>query len=375
MNVSLHSPPLWVDDQESIERTCASLMQSNQIGVDTESNSLYAYREQVCLLQLSNKQGDFLIDPLAKVDLSPCAQIFASPIIEKIFHAAEYDILCLKRDFGFKFNHLFDTMHAARILGMEKLNLPSLLSELLGVERERNFQKANWGKRPLSKEMLHYARLDTHYLIELRDLLEHRLEQNNLLDLTREDFLRISRIEPAKRNSPLYAQVSGYHLLDPQSLAILDELCKFRDRMAQVLNRPHFKVISSSALLAVAEAQPMTTNELKNIKGVSSKIAERYGRDLIEAVKKGANKPPIVLEKRSRPSQDYLDRLQALQNWRKNTAKQMGVQSDIILPREILDDIAAKHPKNKEELQCIMAEVPWRYERFGHDIIRIVEKR
>ena len=375
MNVSLHSPPLWVDDQESIERTCASLMQSNQIGVDTESNSLYAYREQVCLLQLSNKQGDFLIDPLAKVDLSPCAQIFASPIIEKIFHAAEYDILCLKRDFGFEFNHLFDTMHAARILGMEKLNLPSLLSELLGVERERNFQKANWGKRPLSKEMLHYARLDTHYLIELRDLLEHRLEQNNLLDLTREDFLRISRIEPAKRNSPLYAQVSGYHLLDPQSLAILDELCKFRDRMAQVLNRPHFKVISSSALLAVAEAQPMTTNELKNIKGVSSKIAERYGRDLIEAVKKGANKPPIVLEKRSRPSQDYLDRLQALQNWRKNTAKQMGVQSDIILPREILDDIAAKHPKNKEELQCIMAEVPWRYERFGHDIIRIVEKR
>ena len=375
MNVSLHSPPLWVDDQESIERTCASLMQSNQIGVDTESNSLYAYREQVCLLQLSNKQGDFLIDPLAKVDLSPCAQIFASPIIEKIFHAAEYDILCLKRDFGFEFNHLFDTMHAARILGMEKLNLPSLLSELLGVERERNFQKANWGKRPLSKEMLHYARLDTHYLIELRDLLEHRLEQKDLLDLAREDFLRISRIEPAKRNSPLYAQVSGYHLLDPQSLAILDELCKFRDRMAQVLNRPHFKVISSSALLAIAEAQPMTTNELKNIKGVSSKIAERYGRDLIEAVKKGANKPPIVLEKRSRPSQDYLDRLQALQNWRKNTAKQMGVQSDIVLPREILDDIAAKHPKNKEELQCIMAEVPWRYERFGHDIIRIVEKR
>ena len=375
MNVSLHSPPLWVDDQESIERTCASLMQSNQIGVDTESNSLYAYREQVCLLQLSNKQGDFLIDPHAKVDLSPCAQIFASPIIEKIFHAAEYDILCLKRDFGFEFNHLFDTMHAARILGMEKLNLPSLLSELLGVERERNFQKANWGKRPLSKEMLHYARLDTHYLIELRDLLEHRLEQNNLLDLAREDFLRISRIEPAKRNLPLYAQVSGYHLLDPQSLAILDELCKFRDRMAQVLNRPHFKVISSSALLAVAEAQPMTTDELKNIKEVSSKIAERYGRDLIEAVKKGANKPPIVLEKRSRPSQDYLDRLQALQNWRKNTAKQMGVQSDIVLPREILDDIAAKHPKNKEELQCIMAEVPWRYERFGHDIIRIVEKR
>jgi len=145
--------------------------------------------------------------------------------------------------------------------------------------------------------------------------------------------------------------------------------------MAQVLNRPHFKVISSSALLAVAEAQPMTTDELKNIKEVSSKIAERYGRDLIEAVKKGANKPPIVLEKRSRPSQDYLDRLQALQNWRKNTAKQMGVQSDIVLPREILDDIAAKHPKNKEELQCIMADVPWRYERFGHDIIRIVEKR
>ena len=95
----------------------ADLSAQSRIAVDTESNSLHAYREQVCLIQFSTPEKDYVVDPLALEDLSPLAPIFSNPKIEKIFHAAEYDLICLRRDFGFKFANLFDTMHAARVLG------------------------------------------------------------------------------------------------------------------------------------------------------------------------------------------------------------------------------------------------------------------
>jgi ribonuclease D len=102
---------------QSLRKLTDTLAQESILAVDTESNSLYAYRERVCLIQFSTTERDYLVDPLAIDDLSPLASIFASKRIEKIFHAAEYDIIMLKRDFNFRFMNLFDTMLAARILG------------------------------------------------------------------------------------------------------------------------------------------------------------------------------------------------------------------------------------------------------------------
>ena len=100
------------------------------VAVDTESNSLYAYRERVCLIQFSSPEKDYLVDPL-EIDVSTLAPLFASTEIEKIFHAAEYDLLMLDRDFGFRVSNLFDTMVAARILGWKAVGLGSILREQL----------------------------------------------------------------------------------------------------------------------------------------------------------------------------------------------------------------------------------------------------
>jgi ribonuclease D len=81
------------------------------------------YQEQVCLIQFSTGDTDYLVDPLALTDLTPLSPIFADPKIEKIFHAAEYDIICLKRDFGYKFANIFDTMVASRVLGKQAVGL------------------------------------------------------------------------------------------------------------------------------------------------------------------------------------------------------------------------------------------------------------
>ena len=103
------------------------------------------------------------------------APIFSNPKIEKIFHAAEYDLICLRRDFGFQFANLFDTMHAARVLGYPAVGLDNLLNEKFKFEMDKRHQKADWAARPLTPAQIHYARLDTHYLFDLRDVLEKEL--------------------------------------------------------------------------------------------------------------------------------------------------------------------------------------------------------
>jgi len=167
----------------ALEKLARRLARHSILGVDTESNSLFAYREQVCLIQFSTSDEDALVDPLALDDLSPLADIFASPKIEKIFHAAEYDLICLKRDFGFSFANLFDTMVAARILGWEEIGLGSILKAEFDVQLDKRFQRANWGKRPLAAELINYASRDTHYLIPLRDRLWSDLQRQGMAHL------------------------------------------------------------------------------------------------------------------------------------------------------------------------------------------------
>src|SRR5512147_2572985 len=175
------TPPVWVDKPTTFNQMVADLSAQPRIAVDTESNSLHAYRERVCLVQFSTPKKDYIIDPLILQDLSPLAPLFANPNIEKIFHAAEYDLICLRRDFGFEFANLFDTMQAARVLGYQFVGLDNLLAEKFQFELDKRHQKADWAMRPLTPAQLDYARLDTHFLFALRDLLETELKEKDRL--------------------------------------------------------------------------------------------------------------------------------------------------------------------------------------------------
>src|SRR4030043_821960 len=157
------------------------------LAVDTESNSLFAYHEQVCLIQFSTPEADYLLDPLGFGDLPSLAPIFADENIQKTFHAAEYDLLCMKRDYGFEFNNLFDTMLAARIVGRKEVGLGSILESEFNIQADKRHQRANWGQRPLPGYLLDYARQDTHFLIPLQEILKRQLESKGLLPLAQED--------------------------------------------------------------------------------------------------------------------------------------------------------------------------------------------
>ena len=128
------APPELIQSSSQLDRLVNELSCQPRIAVDTESNSLHAYRERVCLIQFSTAETDYLVDPLALDGLDILGPIFADPKIEKVFHAAEYDLICLRRDYGFNFANLFDTMQAGRILGRKLAGLDRLIEEKFNLK-------------------------------------------------------------------------------------------------------------------------------------------------------------------------------------------------------------------------------------------------
>jgi ribonuclease D len=362
----------WVDQPSLLARMVKALAKQRYLAVDTESNSLYAYRERVCLIQFSSVDHDYVVDPFAVKDLAALGDLFADPGIEKIFHAAEYDLICLKRDYGFQFANLFDTMFAGRVLGKTALGLGGMLEAEFGLQLEKRYQRANWGLRPLTPAMQEYARQDTHYLIPLRHRLDAELRQNGLRELAQEDFNRLLTTPVQDGPEPdTWWKVAGSQKLTTRQAAVLQQLCDLREAQAGRMDLPLFKVMSNDVMVLVARNCPRDRKHLAEIPGMSPRMMARYANSMLEAVQHGLNaEPPPQRPHHPRPEQVYLDRLDGLKEWRKLVGKRMGVESDIILPRDVLEDIAAGDPQNLKTLGKIMATVPWRFERFGNDILK-----
>jgi ribonuclease D len=351
----------------------ADLSRQPRVSVDTESNSLHAYREQVCLIQFSTPKTDYILDPFVFEDLGALGPLFNNPAIEKIFHASEYDLICLKRDFSFEFANLFDTMHAARVLGYPFVGLDNMLSEKLNIKIDKRHQKADWAARPLTPSQIDYARLDTHYLFQLRDILETELEEKERLQLAREDFVRACKVEQPreKANGASWKRFGARKDLSLRELTILSELCNFRDQVAEHMDRPPFKVVDDDTLLAIAQNLPEKDVDLSAI-GLSAKQIRLWGDEILTAVKKGTEAPLVVREQVRRPSDAMLRRMEKLKNWRKTKAKEMGVESDVILPKVYLNTLAENPPKNMDAMKSILVESPWRFQQYGAQLLKIV---
>lgn len=369
--------PLLITQPDQVKLLLQSLSREPIIAVDTESNGLHAYQEQVCLIQFSTPDSDYLVDPLALDDLSPLAPIFKNKKIEKVFHAAEYDLICLKRDFGFEFANLFDTMIVARILGHKSVGLGSMLKAEFGVQLNKRYQRANWGKRPLSAQLLAYARMDTRYLIPLRNRLKESLKESKRWKVAVEDFKRLTQVAPPREDPKTKScwRVNGVYDLEPQRVAVLEELCQYRDQAAKKMDRPVFKVIGNSTLVAIAERAPTRTEELANIAGMTKRQIKRHANGILDAVKNGMQAEPIQRPVTHRPDDQYLHRIDALRQWRKATASKMDVDSDIVLPKDMLFTIAKAWPTNEHELEEIMADLPWRYSQFADSILDVIHDK
>ena len=370
--------PITVDSAEALNQLAQSLTDEPLLAIDTESNSLYAYRERVCLIQLSTREADYIIDPLAMRNLQALAPLFANPNIEKVFHAAEYDLMCMKRDFGFIFNNLFDTMIAARVCGRKSIGLGALLGDLAGVPVDKSHQRDDWGQRPLPAASLLYAQMDTHYLPQLRDYFTEELLRLDRSEEAHEAFRDVCGVPPARRDefdADGYWRIVLPHNLTRRAAAILREVYIAREHLAREKDTPPFKIFLDKTLVAVAQSAPASLSDLSQIEGMSPTQVRRYGRVLLDAVSAGMHAklpsppPPEV------PSDPVVvERYSALREWRKTRAQERGVESDVIISKDALWTLAERAPDSLDDMDNVSGLGPWRLGVYGAEILEVIRR-
>ena len=366
-------PPYeWIADAEAFKACFQVLRGQPRLALDIESNSLYAYREEVCLIQVSVPGHDYIVDPIACGPLSGLGEILANPDQEKVFHASEYDLLLLKRHLDWDVRAIFDTMWAARVLGYTRMGLAGFLKEFYGVEQQKRFQKTNWKKRPLSDEQLAYAQMDTHFLLDMRDRFEKMLEEQGRLAEAREIFVEACQVRVHDRtfDPEGFWGLPGARDLNLRQLAALRELYVLRDKEARLRDVPPFKVLSNETLLAIARHMPATAEALALLQGMTGRVQERMGQKVLAAVMRGRKaQPPSPPKGGRRHPQVVSDRYERLQQWRKQRARARGVESDVVMSRESMWAIAVHNPRTLEDLQGVTAMGPERLALYGQAIL------
>ncbi len=371
-------PPFHlVDGQEAWDNCARAMQQYDQVAIDLEANSMYAYRERVCLIQSTIPGADYVIDPLEVDDLSALGAIIADHSVEKIFHAAEYDLILLDRDYGWQLNNLFDTMWAARILGYSRFGLASLLEICYDVKLSKRHQKSNWCQRPLSESQLAYARLDTHYLPDLRDLLAAELYEQGRWEEAQEIFEEQTHVKSVSTDFDAdgFWSINGVSEMRPEQQAVLKALFAFRDFEGQRRNLPVFKVIGERTLVELATQLPTTTAELYDVHGMTRGQINRYGNRLLGVIDTARDGPPPQPPKRTpRPPDSVLNRYDKLHTWRKKRARNRGVESDVIISRDVLWTLARENPQTEEQVAALGLLGPWRLRTYSDDLLAVLRR-
>ena len=372
-------PYIWVDTPEGFRSMIEALQPARRIAVDIEADSLYHYFEKVCLAQISSDTVTFVLDPLALSDLSALGPIMADTSVEKVFHAAGYDVLSLRRDFEFSFSNLFDTHVAAQLLGFPQLGLSALLEKLLGVAHSKHRQRDDWSRRPLDAAQLQYAAMDTHYLLEIRDLLADMLEERGRWEWATEEFEVAAAAQiPEKEFDPEgFRRIKGSRALTLQQLAVLRSLYLFRDRLAREMDLPPFRVINNSVLIALARKPPASARDLLKRHGISARIAERHSLAIWQAIESARAQDPVYLllpagTPWTPPPPEAKLRLERLKSWRESKAPELGLQVGVVFPGDQLERLALFPPSDPESLQKVRGMRRWRVREFGAEILQIL---
>lgn len=378
------SPPPYalITTAERFSNMLKCLKPVSRLAIDIEADSLYHYFEKVCLIQISTDSNTYILDPLAINRVGELAPVMCNPSVEKVFHAAGYDVRCLRRDYDFVFTNIFDTHIAAQLLGYEFLGLSTLMEELLGVHHSKRRQRDDWSRRPLASEQLEYAAMDTHHLLRLRDVLETDLRLKGRLSWAQEEFEAEAAAERREKEFDVegFRRIKGNRELGLQDQLVLRALYLFRDEIARKMDVPPFKVLNNSTLVDLVQRPPLSPEEMFKRRGISNRVARKYAASIIRIIAEARQHKPSVLEAPTRnnwkpPSRAARSRLEALKLWRNEKATELGLHVGVVFPAYLLENLAIAPPADLEGFASLPGMRQWRAREFGEEVLRLLQSQ
>jgi len=380
MNVTTDITYKMINTRSELENFVRTIENEKAVGVDLEADSLYHFKEKVCLIQMAATNINVVIDPLAIKDLSALKPIFKRSDIYKIFHGADYDVRSLYRDFRITIHNLFDTELACRFLGFPETGLEAVLKKKFAVTLDKKFQRKDWSRRPLPPTMIAYAAEDARYLLPLAKSLKTELDEKNRLGWVYEECEYLSRVRSITVNDqPLYMNFKGAGKLDSRSLAVLEALLGFRREAARRKDKPLFKIFGNRSLMELAGKKPLQLKQLEKTGALSARQISIYGREILAAIQGAMKLPaeelPVYPRKKApRVSLAVAGRVKALRNWRDKQAQKLAIDPALICNKALISTIAVQKPLNLSELAAVKEMKNWQRKEFGQAIVKVLRK-
>ncbi|MFQ5845045.1 MAG: ribonuclease D [Planctomycetota bacterium] len=355
------------------EAAFAEVRRAPRVALDTESDAFFAYRPRICLVQLSLPGRDWLVDPLAKVDLGALGRRLADPAVELVLHAAENDVLMLDRDFGWRIGRLFDTQVACFVLGLRPYSLAGLLETRFGVCLDKRLQRSDWSRRPLTPAQVAYAAEDTRHLLDLAEDLQGRARAAGREEEVAAECSRIAarRWEEPPADPDAFRRLAGARDLDGVSLRVLRDVHRFREEEARRRNRAPFRIVGDGALVALAARRATAP-----VGGVPRSFWGRYGDRVAALVRRAVSRGPLPPRKRAPHVRGPMDsratkrRYDALRRWRGRAAAERGVEGFVVARNELLLEVARRGCRTLEDLSEVVE--PFRLREYGEAMLRVV---
>ena len=348
----------YVSSQPALDALVAALPNTTSLGLDFEADSLHHYREELCLLQLSVASRNYIVDPLAGLDLNPLLSILATK--ELILHDAGYDLRLLHRHSGFQHGgDLFDTMLAAQLLGFKQLGLAAVVERICGVSLSKGSQKADWSRRPLSERLRQYACNDTRYLLEQAYSLRADLQAKGRLDWHRESCQHLVRTATeAASNSPPgdWRRLKGLGRMSGRERVFAKQLWRWRDRAARTRDLPHFKILGDKDLTELAAWAARRGAPFNPLPRLPRNIKGRNQTDIQAALKLAASAPDEKWPTRQ-PRKDrlklpanYAALTETLRSECSRLAMSLDLDPTVIASRAKLEAIIRARPASLDEI-------------------------
>lgn len=336
--------PAVIDSGPKLDELLPKLKAAPWLAVDTEADSLHSYPEKLCLLQISYPDHDDLVDTLADIDLQPLWDTLQPR--EMILHGADYDLRLFSKHHSFVPSRIFDTMIAARLLGVQQFGLANLVKDYLNIELEKGPQKSDWSKRPLTERMEQYARNDTRHLRELSQLLIAELEKKDRLAWCDESCARqvSDNSNVAPPDPDRVWRIKRSSKLPRPAMAILREIWKWREQEATRANKPPFFVLKHESLIEIADTasagQPWD-------RLIPRRYSPRRRRDLVDAIERGlacpADQHPHPIRNRSyHASEEEKANFAKLKSKRDIIAEKLEIDPTLIASKETMEGLTRR---------------------------------
>jgi ribonuclease D len=361
---------LLLDQPGSLGPLLQALARVDEVALDTEADNMYHYRTRVCLLQFLVGEEVFLVDVLApglKLD------VLWKALADKhlIMHGSDFDLRLLYDLCRFQPHSLFDTMLAAQLLGRPRIGLASLLEQHFGVALDKDGQKANWSKRPITPKLLNYAALDVWHLPALRDILRRELKKLGRLAWL-EQQCRAQIVAGAEGFAPATDndwRIGRSERLRGPGLSVLHAVWHWRESAAQRLDTPPFKVCGNALLLKLAEAAEAGESAATILAAVHlGKRHDRLFPSLSAAINAGLARDPKSLPRRPGRDPNHVSLTQAqvelqdrIRADRDRIARELAIEATLIANRAQLGQIA-RNPRQLGELL-----LPWQAELLSRE--------